>query len=60
MSATTEPLISLPCTTQELLNALHAVCDYDGLWGAEVRLVLKKPEHVWYLEVNVETKGEAR
>lgn len=31
----TKPLISLPCTAQELENALHAVCD-QGLWDAKV------------------------
>lgn len=33
----TKPLITLPCTAQELENALHAACDHDGLWGAKVR-----------------------
>lgn len=34
----TKPLIALPCTAQELENALHAVCDHDGLWDAKVRI----------------------
>ena len=34
----TKPLITLPCTAQELENALHAACDHDGLWGAKVRI----------------------
>ena len=29
-------LIALPCTAQELENALHAVCDHHGLWDAKV------------------------
>ena len=32
----TKPLITLPCTAQELENALHAVCDH-GLWDAKKR-----------------------
>ena len=32
----TKLLITLPCTAQELENALHAVCDHDGLWDAHV------------------------
>ena len=32
----TKSLITLPCTARELENALHAVCDHDGLWGAKV------------------------
>lgn len=32
----TKPLITLPCTAQELENALHAVCDHHGLWDAKV------------------------
>ena len=32
----TKPLITLPCMAQELENALHAVCDHDGLWGAKI------------------------
>lgn len=32
----TKPLITLPCTAQELENALHAVCDHDGLWDSHV------------------------
>ena len=54
----TKPLIALPCTARELEAALHKVCDHGGMWDANVRLVLKQPEHVWYLEVETETKGE--
>ena len=32
----TKPLVTLPCTAQELETALHAVCDHDGLWDAKV------------------------
>ena len=35
----TKPLITLPCTAQELENALHAACDHDGLWDAKVGFV---------------------
>lgn len=31
------PLITLPCTAQELENALHSVCEHHGAWDAEVR-----------------------
>ena len=56
----TKPLITLPCTARELENALHAVCDHDGLWDANVRLKLNYPEHVWYLEIKTETEGESK
>lgn len=36
----TKPLISLPCTAQELENALHAACDHDGLWDARIKVYL--------------------
>lgn len=32
----TKPLITLPCTAQELENALHAACDHRGLWDGKV------------------------
>ena len=32
----TKPLITLPCTAQELENALHAACDHDGLWDGKI------------------------
>lgn len=35
----TKPLIALPCTAQELEDALHAVCDY-GLWDARIKVYL--------------------
>ncbi len=31
-------LITLPCTAQELENALHSLCDHSGIWGANVCL----------------------
>lgn len=34
-SAMTKPLIALPCTAQEMEDALHAVCD-QGLWDVKV------------------------
>lgn len=35
----TKPLITLPCTAQELENALHAHCDH-GLWDGRIRVYL--------------------
>lgn len=29
-------LVCLPCTAQELENALHALCDHRGLWDARI------------------------
>ena len=57
----TKPLVTLPCTAQELENALHAVCDHGGLWGAKV-LCLNDYETGAYLELydETETKGETR
>ena len=26
-------VVELPCTAQELEDALHAACDHDGRWG---------------------------
>jgi len=37
----TKPLITLPCTAQELENALHAACDHDGLWDAKVKVYME-------------------
>ena len=56
----TKPLIALPCTAQELENALHAVCDH-GLWDAKVRVVLVKPQGYYALEFyDIETEGGAK
>ena len=55
-----KPLIALPCTAREFEDALHRVCDHDGLWDAKISLMLKKPEHYWYLEIETETRGEAK
>ena len=32
----TKDIVELPCTAQELENALHSVCDSGGSWGARV------------------------
>lgn len=53
-------IITLPCTARELEDALHRVCDHSGLWDAEVRLVLRKPQHTWELDIYDETKGETK
>lgn len=66
----TKPLITLPCTARELENALHAVCDYDGLWDAKVFLKTEYPYGIDFptrllnieskAEMPRETKGEAK
>ena len=59
----TKPLITLPCTAQELENALHAACDHDGLWDAKIRPVWVKRQGYYYLEfydIEIETQGEAK
>ena len=53
----TKPLISLPCTAQELENTLHAVCDHHGLWDAKV---YAKWDDRLILEIETETKGETK
>ena len=55
----TKPLITLPCTAQELENALHAACDHDGLWGAKVHVVCSLNDRFPHrLELKIETKGK--
>lgn len=55
----TKPLVVLPCAAQELENALHAVCDHGGLWDANIRVVLVKPQGYYSLEFyDIETKTE--
>ena len=49
----TKPLITLPCTAQELENALHAICDHDGLWDAKVYASIRDERLV--LEVKTDT-----
>lgn len=59
----TKPLITLPCTAQELEDALHAYCDHHGTWDAKIRPVFVKPQGYYYLEfydIETETKGEAK
>lgn len=59
----TKPLIALPCTAQELENALHAVCEHYGAWGAKVRVVPPRDGRDPYnytLEIETETKGDAQ
>ena len=57
----TKPLITLPCTAQELENALHAACDHDGLWGAKVVYrISQDPTVPWGLVIETETKGESK
>jgi len=60
-------LITLPCTAQELENALHAHCDHDGLWGAKIVVIPPRfgdPRvcHPYYysLAIETETKGETK
>ena len=59
----TKPLIALPCTAQELENALHAACDHDWLWGAKVHVVCSlnnRFPHRLKLKIETETQGEAK
>lgn len=70
----TKPLITLPCTAQELENALHAACDHEGLWDAKVHVeevfvpISDAPSYVGgithkrvaRLVIEAETKGEAK
>jgi hypothetical protein len=57
----TKPLITLPCKAQELENALHAVCDHDGLWDAKiVYRISQDPTVPWGLSIETETKGETK
>ena len=70
----TKLLIALPCTARELENALHAVCDHDGLWGAKVHIeevfepISDAPSYVsgithkriTRLVIETETKGESK
>ena len=59
----TKPLISLPCTAQELENALHAACDHDGLWYERVRIVPPcdgRDPYDYTLAIETEAKGEAK
>ena len=39
-------LITLPCTAQELENALHAACDHHAAWDAKIKLGWEKPHPV--------------
>ena len=57
----TKTLITLPCTAQELENALHAVCDHDGLWYETV-CVGHDDKLGICLEISAEdeTKGEMK
>lgn len=59
----TKPLVTLPCTAQELETALHAVCDHDGLWDGKIYLDVSHDndicEHRLVIETTeTETKGE--
>lgn len=59
----TRPIIKLPCTAQELESALHKVCDHDGMWDANIRVVLVKPHGGYFLEfddIETETNGETK
>ena len=57
----TKPLIALPCTAQELENALHAACDHDGLWDAKVVYHISlDPTIAWGLVIETEAKGDAK
>lgn len=57
----TKPLITLPCTAQELENALHAACDHGGLWDAKIVYhISPDPTIQWGLVIETETKGETK
>ena len=47
-------ICNLPCTARQLELALHSICDHGGLWNNRVCLVLKKPENVYYLEIETQ------
>ena len=57
----TKTLMVLPCTAQELENALHAVCDHGGLWDAKIKAYLVNgdigTETRICLETETETEG---
>lgn len=58
-----KPLIALPCTARELEDALHRVCDHDGLWDGEVRMLpprCGRDPYNYSLEIETETKGETK
>lgn len=56
----TKPLITLPCTAQELENALHAACDHDGLWDANIAFrISQDPTVPWGLVIETETINKA-
>ena len=69
-----KPLITLPCTAQELENALHATCDHEGLWDERVHVeevsvpISDAPSYVGgithkrvaRLVIETETKGESK
>ena len=52
-------LCNLPCTARQLELALHSKCDHGGLWNNRVCLVLKKPENVYYLEIETQESDDA-
>ena len=52
-------LCNPPCTARQLELALHSKCDHGGLWNNRVRPVLKKPEHVYYLEIETQEPDDA-
>ena len=54
----TKTLVALPCTARELENALHAVCDHDGLWDAKVWAYLYDNRCELKIEARAKTKGE--
>ncbi len=70
----TRPLITPPCTAQELENALHAYCDHNGAWDAKVHVeevfvpISDAPSYVGgithkrvaRLVIEAEAKGEAK
>ena len=37
----TLPIIKLPCKTNKLETALHALCDGEGLWDATVDVCVR-------------------
>lgn len=52
----TKPLITLPCTAQELENALHASCDHDGLWDGRIKVYLVNGDNGTETRICLETE----
>ena len=54
-------IIALPCTARELEAALHAACDHDGRWDAEINFAYARRDgKLLELQIESETKGETK